>query len=60
MNKFDENGDLWIEIDATSIPQGVQSTGVVTLRAGNFGLAAAVTAFNLTAYIRSLRDEAHA
>lgn len=55
MGRFDENGDLWIEVELSgAIPTGVEHSGFGKSSHTPFGLAKACTEINLTAYIADL------
>lgn len=58
MNCFDESGDLWIEVQALTLPPSISKSfapgSFIPLKDFCSGLATAVTAINLTRYIRDL------
>lgn len=62
MNKFDRDGDLWIEVEAgslpDSLPQELLSSFMTLDTSSSFGLAKAVTQINLTGYIRHIIQKA--
>jgi hypothetical protein len=57
--RFDEKGDLWIEVELTSLPRDVVSSGfVISHNEPLWGVAGgrsrAVTEINLTKYMRKI------
>ena len=58
MNQFDAKGDLWIEVKMENFPQQHHHGLITALAPGPYpGSYMAVTAFNLSEYIRTLINE---